>query len=116
MIKVMKSSDLGDGEMKEEIVNGVKILIAHAGNKFYAVESRCPHMGGQLAKGKLEGTIVTCPLHGGKFDLEDGHVVQWAPRTPRLLSATKIDKLIGHNRPLKIYPVKIEGDDIWVEI
>jgi hypothetical protein len=34
-------------------------------------------MGGRLWEGKLEGTIVTCPLHGSQFDLSDGHVIRW---------------------------------------
>ncbi len=44
-------------------------LLARVGDKYYAADNRCPHMGGKLSPGKLEGTVVTCPRHGSQFDL-----------------------------------------------
>ena len=45
--------------------------------EFYITQEHCQHMGGNLAKGKLDGAIVTCPLHHSQYDLRDGHVVRW---------------------------------------
>lgn len=42
-------------------VKGQEILVARVGDNYYSVDNRCPHMGGNLSKGNLEGTIVTCP-------------------------------------------------------
>ncbi len=116
-IKVAKISELAEGEMKEVVARESKILLARVGDKYYAAQGRCAHMGGTLAEGTLEGTVVTCPFHDGQFDLTDGRIIQWAPTMPRLTPvAAGIGKLVNRNRSLKIYPVKVDGEDISVEI
>jgi nitrite reductase/ring-hydroxylating ferredoxin subunit len=59
MVEINRIGELGDGEMKEVIVQGNSILLARAGNKYCATEGRCPHMGGRLADGTLQGTVLT---------------------------------------------------------
>lgn len=91
-VPVAKTSELQDGAMKQVNVQGHEILIAQVGNKYYATNNRCLHMGGNLSQGKLEGTVVTCPWHGSQFDLQDGHVVRWlkAPvQSPPLLKPSR---------------------------
>jgi 3-phenylpropionate/trans-cinnamate dioxygenase ferredoxin subunit len=70
-------------------------------------------MGGNLAQGKLEGTVVTCPLHGSLFDLRDGHAVRWLKGSGVLSSVTKA---VEGSRQLTTYKVKVEGQSILVEI
>lgn len=79
-------------------VKGQEILVARVGDNYYSVDNRCPHMGGNLSKGNLEGTIVTCPKHHSQFDLTDGHVVRWTGFTGLKLIGTKI---LNHLNPLK---------------
>ena len=59
--EVAKIEELKSGTMKAVIVEGREILLARVGDKYYAVDGRCPHMKGDLSQGKLEGTVVTCP-------------------------------------------------------
>ena len=99
--------------MKEIAVEGREILLAKVGNRYYATDNHCPHMGAKLSQGKLEGTVVTCPRHGSRFDLSDGHVVRWL-NAPGLLSA--LGKLLKPPRPIGTYQVKLDGDTILVEI
>jgi len=73
LVEISKPNELEDGTMKEISVDGHEILLARVDDKHYAADNRCPHMGGKLSQGKLEGTVVTCPLHGSQFDLRDGH-------------------------------------------
>jgi 3-phenylpropionate/trans-cinnamate dioxygenase ferredoxin subunit len=80
---------------------------------FYAVDNRCPHMGGDLSQGKLEKTIVTCPRHHSQFDLSDGHVVRWTDWTGIKLSLAKVAR---SPRPVKTHHVKVEGGKVWVEM
>ncbi len=61
--------------MKEVSVNGNSILLINSGGKFYAIDSRCSHMHLPLAKGKIDGNIITCPYHGSQFNITDGSVV-----------------------------------------
>jgi 3-phenylpropionate/trans-cinnamate dioxygenase ferredoxin subunit len=113
MIEIAKTDELHDGEMKEVSAGRRGILLARTGDTYYATDVRCPHMGGNLAKGKLEGTIVTCPLHGSQFDLSTGQVVRWLKKSGPLQN---LSKAIKHERPLTTYTVKVEGSSIKVEI
>jgi nitrite reductase/ring-hydroxylating ferredoxin subunit len=51
-IEVEKTSELEDGTMKEVVIQRNRILLAKAGDRYYAVDSRSPHLGGKLASGK----------------------------------------------------------------
>ncbi len=53
-----------------------EIAIFNLGDRFLAVDNRCPHRGGPLADGIVTGASVVCPLHGWKIDLETGCVVR----------------------------------------
>lgn len=70
-------------------------------------------MGARLSEGVLDGTVVTCPMHGSRFDLADGKVVEWA-KLPPIVS--KISKLIRKPRGLRTYAVRVENNRIFVEI
>jgi 3-phenylpropionate/trans-cinnamate dioxygenase ferredoxin subunit len=112
-VPVAKTSELQDGAMKQVNVQGHEILIARVGNKYYATNNRCLHLGGNLSQGKLEGTVVTCPLHGSQFDLQDGHVVRWLKGSGLISSMTKALK---GDKQLATYKIKSEGGSIMVEI
>jgi 3-phenylpropionate/trans-cinnamate dioxygenase ferredoxin subunit len=99
--------------MKEVLVNGHEILLAKVNEKYYAANNRCPHMGGKLSLGKVEGTVVTCPLHGSQFDLSDGKVVRWL-KGSGIISA--IGRVLKSPRQLTTYQVNVEGDRILVEV
>ncbi len=112
-VEVIKANDLKDGQMKAVKAGGQDVLVAKVGGKFYAAESKCPHMGGNLAQGKLEGTVVTCPLHASQFELKDGSVIRWTNWPGIVVAATK---LIRRPRAIKTFPVKVEGDKVLVEV
>ena len=99
--------------MKEVMVQNRDVLIANVGGKYYAVAGRCPHLGGRLAQGKLEDTVITCPRHGSQFDITDGHVVRWL-KPAGLLS--KVGRIVKPEKPLIAYRTKIEGGEIMVEV
>jgi 3-phenylpropionate/trans-cinnamate dioxygenase ferredoxin component len=113
LVEVAGISELANGTMTEVLVEGHEILLARVGDKYYAAHNRCPHMAGKLSKGKLEGTVVTCPVHGSQFDLADGRVVRWLKGTG-LISI--IGKAVKGPKPLVLYKVKAEDNRILVEI
>ena len=113
LMEVGKTSELEHGAMKEVLAQGHKILLARVGDSYYAAENRCPHMGGNLSQGKLEGFVVTCPLHGSQFDLRTGQVVRWL-RGSGLFST--VAKVLKSPRQLNTYNVKVENDRILIEI
>ena len=112
-VKISQINELEDGAMKEVLVQGREILLARIEDTYYAADNRCPHMGGKLSQGKLEGTIVTCPRHGSQFDLSDGRAVRWLKGSGL---ASLIGKALKSPRPISTYKVKLEGKEILVEI
>ncbi|MFA5367865.1 MAG: Rieske 2Fe-2S domain-containing protein, partial [Dehalococcoidia bacterium] len=66
-----------------------------------------------LAQGKLEGSVVTCPKHGSRFDVTDGHVVRWLKQSGVL---SKVGSMVRPERPLMVYKTRVEGGEIMVEI
>ncbi|MCX6009673.1 MAG: Rieske 2Fe-2S domain-containing protein [Chloroflexi bacterium] len=112
-VEAGKTSEFKDGMMKEIVVQDNRILLARIGGKYYATANRCPHFGGNLSRGRLEGTVVTCPLHGSQFDLTDGHVVRWL-KGSGILSA--VGKALKRPKPLDTHKVKVEDNRILVEI
>lgn len=104
-----KVSQLPPGSLKQFKSGNLDILLANAGGKIYAVDNKCPHMGGNLSKGKLEGTIVTCPLHGSQFNVASGQVVRWLKGSGLISS---IGKAFKHPSAIKTYEVLVLGDDI----
>ena len=99
--------------MREIQIMDSKLLLARSKDKYYAADSRCPHLGGKLVNGKLEGTIVTCPLHGSQFDLTDGRVVRWLKGSGII---SKVGKAIKSPRSLRTYEVRIDNDKILVAL
>jgi len=113
VVKVGKVDELADGAMKSVSTVQGEILLARVGDKYYAAGSRCPHMKGKLADGTLEGTVVTCPLHGSQFDLKNGKVVRWLRGTGVL---SRVGKAFKSPKKLKTYRVEVKDDQILVEL
>jgi 3-phenylpropionate/trans-cinnamate dioxygenase ferredoxin subunit len=112
LIQAGTVGELDDGSMKEVTFQGHNLLLARVKNKYYAADNRCPHMGGKLSQGKLEGTVVTCPRHGSQFDLRDGRVVRWLKGGVSSMAG----KLLKPPKPIATYPVKLDGNKVTLKI
>jgi len=104
--KVAQTNEIPEGGKKKVSVEGKDILITNIQNKYYAVDNKCPHMGGSLYDGKLEGSHIVCPKHGSVFDVTNGEVVHGGKL---LFINIKV-----HN--LAQYPLKVENTDIMIGI
>ena len=84
-VRVTPSENIPVREGRCVEVAGRQIAIFHSPEGFLAAENRCPHRGGPLADGIVNGTTVVCPLHAWKFDLTSGastnHPESGAPLT-----------------------------------
>lgn len=103
-LKIASTGELKTGEKKKILVEGKTILLARIDNEFYAVDDRCTHLGGSLSEGTLEGRNIVCPRHGSIFDVTSGKTVE-----PGKLLFFKV-KI----RNLNSYPLKIEGNEIYL--
>jgi len=111
-IRVAAVTDLKSGSMKKILTGGQELLLARVGDRFYCTDAYCPHLGGDLSEGILDGTTLTCPVHHSQFDISDGHVLRWTDLTGRVLVAAKNQR---PPRPLLTYTVRIDGTAVFVK-
>lgn len=83
-------------EGRAVLVGGQELALFNLGDRFLAVENRCPHRGGPLCDGIVAGGSVVCPLHAWKIDLVDGTVQRPSQAGERCVRtyATRVDR--GH--------------------
>ena len=110
-IDVLGTDDLQDGQMTGVKADGHDFLVARVGDEYLVADGRCPHLHGNLARGTLEGAVVTCPLHHSQFDLRDGSVVRWTDWSGAVLSVASI---VRHPRPLRVYEVEVAEGTVRV--
>ena len=97
--KICTLDDIWEGDMESYEVDGHEILvIVLDGGKVIATQAVCPHQNSELVEGKLEGKILTCRMHEWQFDVETGKGVN------------------PENAAIAQYPVKVDGDDILVDL
>jgi nitrite reductase/ring-hydroxylating ferredoxin subunit len=70
--RLMRASELPPGTATEVVAGERVIALFNVAGKFYALDGVCPHQGGPLGDGMLEGCVVTCPWHGWQFDVRSG--------------------------------------------
>jgi 3-phenylpropionate/trans-cinnamate dioxygenase ferredoxin component len=100
-IRVASVADIPEGTAKRIEVEGEEIAVVHARGYFYAVSDICSHEYFHLSEGEVDvdELSIECPKHGSTFSLETGE--------PRSLPAVL---------PVRIYGVRVDGDDVIVEL
>jgi len=97
-IEVAALAEIPPGSMREVIAGDRVVALANVEGQIFAIDGVCPHQGGPLGEGQLEGPIVTCPWHGWQFDVRSGQ---------HCLSRTIIQPQ---------FAVRVEGDSIFVDL
>jgi nitrite reductase/ring-hydroxylating ferredoxin subunit len=80
-VEVAKLDEVPAGTMKHIELNGKEIMIVNLGGKFYALNDRCSHTNAPLSMGHIQDSILTCPMHGARFDITTGKKVS-DPKMP----------------------------------
>lgn len=75
-IRIAHAEDIPLREGRAVEIDGREIAIFNLGERFLAIENRCPHRGGPLSDGIVSGGTVVCPLHAWRVDLHEGSVVR----------------------------------------
>jgi len=98
-VKLTGQSDLpAVNEAKEFSCGDKTICIANVNGTYSAMDNVCLHRGGPLGQGMIEGGKIVCPWHGWQWDAATGQSVQ------------------NPNAKVAVYPLKIEGGDVLVEV
>ena len=71
-VKVLSLAELPADQTALVTVDGVDVALFRRGDEVFAIGNECPHQGGSLCDGTVEGDIAICPLHGWEFDLRSG--------------------------------------------
>ena len=99
LVRIGSSKDVGVGQMRVFDVAGTKVNVSNADGHLYAFDDTCTHRGCSLAKGRLDGTTLTCACHGSQFDVTSGAVL----RGPAA-------------RPVRSRVVQVEGENLLTEV
>lgn len=91
-------SEIQPGTVKKVEIGSQEIAIFNVDGHFYAMDNKCVHRGGPLCEGDLSGKEITCPWHAWRYDITTGA------------------NLDSPNVKMKVYEVKVEGDDILVSV
>jgi len=96
---VAKVGELEPGHAKFIKIGRLEIALFNIDGTFYAIDDQCTHMRARLSDGYIEGHIVECPLHFGKFDIRTGKAC-----SPPVTEDTRT------------YPVVVEDDVVSLKL
>ena len=96
-LTVAATSEILPGVMKVVDLDGEEVAVANLDGTYVAFSNACPHEGGPLAEGELEGETVTCPWHFTTFNVRTGAAIDGVT-----------------DAAVPTYEVRIEGDDVRV--
>jgi nitrite reductase (NADH) small subunit len=74
-VKACEASEIAPGTGKTVTVAGRELALFNVDGTFHAIDNECPHRGGPLGEGELEGCILTCPWHAWQFDVSTGESI-----------------------------------------
>jgi nitrite reductase (NADH) small subunit len=91
-------STLPPGGVVEVTAGGKEYALCNVAGQLHALEGTCPHRGGPLGQGTLQEAVLTCPWHGWEYDCRTG------------------ENTWDSNVKLRKFPVKVEGDDVLIDV
>ena len=97
-LRVAAAGELATGEGRVVEVEGRELALVNVDGVYHCIENACPHRGGPLGEGDLEGRVVSCPWHAWRWDVTTG---------------------ANTNNPavrVAAYPVTVEGGAVFVEL
>lgn len=97
--RVAKLSEIPDGCGLQVRCGELEIGLYRVDGCVHAMEDVCPHAGYPLHEGELDGSYVICPGHAWTFSVVTG------------LAEGEVEE-----EPLRRYPVRIEGDEVWIDV
>ena len=98
-IAAAKLDEVPAGTKKLVTLAGIEVLLCNSKDTLYAVRNLCSHAYEKLDCGRMKNGWISCPVHGARFDLETGA----AMNPPAVM-------------PVDVYPVRVVGDNIEVQI
>jgi nitrite reductase (NADH) small subunit len=97
-VRIAGKSELPDIDSAQEFTAGDRtICIANVNGEYCALDNVCPHQGGPLGMGIVEGSEIVCPWHGWQIEAKTGKTERGVPA-------------------VAVYELRVEGDDVLIRI
>jgi len=96
IVPVAKLAEVSPGNCRSVQADGIGVAICNVNGTIYAVDNTCPHAGGPLGEGSLDGELIACPWHGWRYNVRTGE----RPENPEIA--------------VSCFPVHLEDDVIHV--
>jgi len=97
-VRAARASDVQARGCLAVQVDGHTVALFSHGDRIYAVDNRCPHMGFPLDRGTVKDGILTCHWHHARFDLASGGT---------------FDQFAGD---VRTFPVQVRQGEVWVDL
>ena len=98
-LELCKVGDVAAGEVRRVEAAGLTLAVYNIDGDFYTTDDHCTHGPGSLSEGFVDGDVIECNFHQGRFNIRTGEVV--AP--PCMI-------------PVKTYKTVVDGERVYVEI
>jgi len=97
--KVCAADDIDEEDVIQFDYGNKAYAVYNTEKGFFATDGICTHEHQELADGLVIGTVIECPLHQGRFEITNGQA---------LGAPVCVD--------LKTYPVKVENNEVFIEL
>ena len=97
--RIAAATQLQDDEVIPVALGDAQLALYRSAGEFHVTDNVCTHQHALLSDGYVEDGCIECPLHQARFDLRTGAAL-CAPAT----------------KPIRVYPVRVEGDDVLVDV
>jgi nitrite reductase/ring-hydroxylating ferredoxin subunit len=106
---VCKVKDVGEGTPSGVEIQDKKLLVVRTKAGYFVLDAVCPHMGGDLSRGKIVDGSVICPRHGSTYELASGKLVKDVGGAIRWLTRKG-------GADIKSYPVRVDGLNLMADL
>jgi nitrite reductase/ring-hydroxylating ferredoxin subunit len=103
LIELCSKDDVPEGEMIRVDKGDLELAVYHVEGAFYVTDNACTHGPGELSEGYLEGHVIECDFHAGKFDIRNGEVV-----APPCIVALRTYQVVPHDTAVVIAEPTLE--------
>jgi len=98
-VELCKVEDVGVGEVRRIEAAGLALAVYNVDGEFYATDDACTHGPGQLSEGFVDGDVIECNFHQGRFDIRTGECVG----PPCMI-------------PVKTYRTSVEDGRVYIDV
>lgn len=93
-VSLLRVDQIPRGGVTEAMLDGEPVAVCKVGDQVYVLDNDCPHSGGPLGDGDLQGHTLSCPFHGWTFDVRDGVCTLDATQRVKTWHAEVVDGVV----------------------